>query len=167
MGATRTATKQDTRQANLHTSGLPETIALAIIFAGTKLATLLIPQNTKLSGNGNVTFSGGIRQGWKLPGDDRSAVLAALSFAVNGEAAKVSQHGVHDSGEGNPTVCHTVVVELPKADSDPVRTLVQVYATFSNAKGAYNLSVRSMPVATRVAGPQLVGEITDGELDLG
>jgi len=165
MGATRTATKQDNRRPNLHTSGLPESIALAIILAGSKLATLHVPQNARLSGNGNVTFTGRIK-GWKLPGEDRTAVLTALSFAVNGDAAKVSQHGVHASSEGNPTVCHTAVVELPKAGGQPVRTMVQVWATFSNAKGSYVLSVQTTPVTLGTPGPQVVGEI-EGDLDLG
>jgi len=150
--------KQDTRKPNLHKSGLPETIALAIIVAGTKLGELLIPQGDKLSEKGNVTFSGGIRKGWKLAGDPLQ-VLASIGFTVNGDTMKASGQGVHASEKGNPTVCHTAVTALAVKGGEPISYMVQVYPTFSVSKGSYNLSVRAFPVALGVAGPQVVGEI--------
>lgn len=157
MGA---ATKKtDTRKPNNQPNHLGATIALGIILAGVKLGELLIPQGDKLSDKGNITFSGGIRKGWKLVGDNPSAVLAQLSFTANGEALKASQHGVHASEKGNPTVCHTAVVSLASTSGEPISYMVQVYPTFSVAKGSYNLSMRAFPVALGVSGPQVVGEI--------
>lgn len=172
MGATTTSKKQDTRKPNLHTSGLPERLALAIFLAGVKLGEVLIPQGDKLSEKGNVTYSGGIRKGWTLgtinpefSDAERAAfimdTLRSLGFAINGQTLNVAGTGVHPSEKGNPTVCHTGVVQLPVEGngSEPVSYMVQVYPTFSNAKGNYNLSVRAFPLAINVGGPQVVGEI--------
>ncbi len=159
--AVATSKKQDTRKPNLHTSGLPERLVLAIIVAGVKLGEVLIPQGDKLSEKGNVTFSGGIRKGWKLAGEPLT-VLNSIAFAINGQVLKMAGSGVHSSEKGNPTVCHTGVVQLPlegNGAGEPISYMVQVYPTFSNAKGSYNLSVRAFPVALNVGGPQVVGEI--------
>lgn len=156
MGAPyRGNNKQDNRRPNVQPNSMPAELSLAVSVDGEQLGTLGIPQAEKLSAAGNVTYNGGFRKGWELEGDPR-ATLAAISFEVNGTPLKASQHGVHDSENGNPTVCHTGTVELSVGGGETRRYMVQVYPTFSVKKGAYSLSVKAFPApALRAGGPAI------------
>jgi hypothetical protein len=164
MGAATRSKKQDTRKPNLRPNRLAETISVVISFASKVMVTLAVPQGEKLSEKGNITFQGGIRKGWRLPGSPVEA-LSALAFEVNGVSLNRSASGVHPSDAGNTTVFHSAVIEIENSEGEPEPYRVQVYATHRTKQGDYNLKVSAFPhvVPKGISGPQVTGELTAGE----
>lgn len=154
MGAAYSRSRKtvDTRQPNLGTSGLPAELELVVSLEDEVLGTLGIPQNAKLSENGNVTYNGGI-QGWVLEGDF-DGTLRSIAISAAGTVLTTSSAGVHQSQHGNPQVFMTGSVSLPVAGSDEDRRYqVKVYVTHSPKKGTYSISAKAFPLP-KTSGPR-------------
>lgn len=165
---------ENSKLVNTGQSGLPETLNIGILLSGEELGSIAVPQAEFLSDKGNVTYRGGIRKGWKLPGEAIEA-LSALAVTVDGIEASQHASGVHLSSPrihrkgpkagspiagtgGNPTVGFTAVVPLTAGD-ETKDYMVQVYATRIK-DGSYNLSVKGFPQGIAPVGPQVVGEVS-------
>ena len=165
--AIRNSNKQDNRKANVQPNHLPASLSVDVSVNGELLGTIGVPQGNKLSEKGNISFSGGIRPaaGWQLPVVTTAEdTLKTLSISVEGVALSMAASGVHASEAGNPTVCHSALVEVPSStpDVEPLRYMAQVYVTYSNAKECFTLSVSIFKAGTPTSGPAIVGEISGG-----
>lgn len=155
--------KQDNRKPNFQPNHLPAMLAVIVRLAGEILGGVTAVQGDKLSEAGNVTYKGGIKDGWMLPGTWMDT-LKNLSFEVNGVTLSAAASGVHQSTAGNPTVCNLGTVELPdsREEGKTVKYQVQVYATWLVKKGSYSLGISAFPQGVLTGGPrgpQVIGEV--------
>jgi hypothetical protein len=159
--STRSKQPADTRKPNFTPNHLPMAVVFTVLFGGIELGTVEAPQGPKLSDKGNISFMGGIKEGWEL-GEGWMDALAKLSFTANGVLLKVAESGVHTSESGNPTVGHFGVITLPSAlaEGEGSRYRAEVYATWLVKKGSFSLSTRAFVHVSPAAGPQVVGEVS-------
>lgn len=159
-----------TRTPNVQPNAYPSELSLVLGFGANVQGSITIPQADNLSDAGNVLFAGGIRQGLVLgnDGDQPVDILGSLSMSMEEQALKVSSSGVHQSKNGNATVCFMGVVPF---EGDETRDYtVQVFVTHLGEKVTddevverhYNLSAKAWPkpiLVGRAAGPQVTGEV--------
>jgi hypothetical protein len=158
------ATATKVRKANVQPNHLPASVALSVVLDGTTIGAIGIEQGQTLSEKGNVVYAAGIKKGLRLPGDNVSTTLKALTFEIDetalnaGEvhlsAPRVSKSG-RSSGGGNLTVCHTATIKL----TDEVSYTFQVFCTYLGEEKGYNLSIKGFPRPVNTGGPQVVGEV--------
>lgn len=161
-----------------------ETDSKGNVVAEDTLGVFACPQNEFISANGNIFFLGGIKEGWVLEGEDAEEVLASLRFRIDGEDLNVgdvhvSEPRVYGSTSpnagkvipntgGNPTVTHTKVTTVPSTKDESGEDLtVMVTATRlvrpdkkTGEDRHYSLSIKGLPRAITVRGPQVVGSHT-------
>jgi hypothetical protein len=172
------------RKVNVQPNHLPAAITVEVLQDGIVLGAFACPQNDFISEAGNIFFTGGIKEGLVLEGEDAEAVLASLSFKVgddplNAGEVHVSEPRVYGSNSpnagktipntgGNLTVTHTKVITVPSGKDENGEALtVMVTATRlvrpdkkTGDDRHYALSIKGLPRPVTVKGPKVIGSHT-------